>query len=90
MAAITEEWLAEVGFKYREPEERQTFRHWTLTFSQHDDDGCGPYHEPEDHCEDCLELMAERYRQRREFEHYHPGERCPESELTPMPTLPKP
>lgn len=39
MVAITEEWLGEVGFKYREPEERQTFRHWTLTFSQHDDDG---------------------------------------------------
>lgn len=39
MVAITEEWLAEVGFKYREPEERQPFRHWTLTFSQHDDDG---------------------------------------------------
>ena len=52
----------------------------------YDEDGCGPYHEPEDHCEDCLEVMAERYRQRREFEYYHPGERCPEVELTPMPT----
>ena len=36
---ITEDWLAEVGFKYREPEDRQPFRHWTLTFSEHDDDG---------------------------------------------------
>lgn len=41
MAAITEEWLAEVGFKYREPGERQAFRHWTLTFSEPDD--CGMY-----------------------------------------------
>lgn len=39
MSEITEEWLASVGFKYREPEERQQFRHWTLTFNQHDDDG---------------------------------------------------
>lgn len=39
MAAITEEWLAEVGFKYREPGERQQFRHWTLTFSEQDDYG---------------------------------------------------
>lgn len=39
MAEITEEWLASVGFKYREPEERQQFRHWTLTFSEPDDHG---------------------------------------------------
>lgn len=39
MTAITEEWLASVGFKYREPEDRQTFRHWTLTFSEPDDYG---------------------------------------------------
>lgn len=39
MTAITEEWLAEVGFKYREPGERQQFRHWTLTFSEQDDYG---------------------------------------------------
>lgn len=39
MVAITEEWLAEVGFKYREPGERQQFRHWTLTFSEPDDYG---------------------------------------------------
>lgn len=39
MPAITEEWLGEVGFKYREPEELQSFRHWTLTFNQRDDDG---------------------------------------------------
>lgn len=39
MAAISEDWLAEVGFKYREPGERQPFRHWTLTFSEPDDDG---------------------------------------------------
>lgn len=36
---ITEEWLAEVGFKYREPGERQPFRHWTLQFSEPDDYG---------------------------------------------------
>lgn len=36
---ITDGWLASVGFKYREPDERQSFRHWTLTFNQHDDDG---------------------------------------------------
>lgn len=39
MAAITEDWLAEVGFKYRDPQDRQPFRHWTLTFSEPDDDG---------------------------------------------------
>ena len=39
MAAITEDWLAEVGFKYREPGERQPFRHWTLTFAEQDDYG---------------------------------------------------
>lgn len=36
---ITEEWLAEVGFKYREPGERQPFRHWTLTFNEPGDYG---------------------------------------------------
>ncbi len=36
---ITEEWLASVGFKYRDPEERQPFKHWTLTFREHDDYG---------------------------------------------------
>jgi hypothetical protein len=36
---ITEQWLGEVGFKYREPGERQPFRHWTLTFSEPDDYG---------------------------------------------------
>lgn len=40
-AEITEDWLASVGFKYREPGERQPFRHWTLTFSEPDD--CGMY-----------------------------------------------
>lgn len=39
MVAITEEWLGDVGFKYREPGERQQFRHWTLTFSEPDDYG---------------------------------------------------
>lgn len=39
MVAITEEWLAEVGFKYREPGERQQWRHWTLTFNEPDDYG---------------------------------------------------
>lgn len=39
MVAITEDWLASVGFKYREPGERQQFRHWTLTFSEPDDYG---------------------------------------------------
>ena len=39
VVAITEEWLGEVGFKYREPGERQQFRHWTLTFSEPDDYG---------------------------------------------------
>lgn len=39
MTAITEEWLGAVGFKYREPEERQPFRHWTLAFSEPDDYG---------------------------------------------------
>lgn len=39
MAAITEEWLAEVGFKYREPRERQPFRHWTMTFAEQNDYG---------------------------------------------------
>lgn len=38
---ITEEWLGEVGFKYREPGERQPFRHWTLQFSERTD--CGLY-----------------------------------------------
>ena len=38
-AEITEEWLAEVGFKYRDPVERQIFRHWTLTFSEPSDHG---------------------------------------------------
>ena len=36
---LTEEWLASVGFKYREPGERQSFRHWTLTFHEPDDYG---------------------------------------------------
>lgn len=39
MTALTEEWLGEVGFKYREPGERQAWRHWTLTFSEPDDHG---------------------------------------------------
>ena len=39
MTEITEDWLAQVGFKYCEPEERQQFRHWTLTFSEQDDYG---------------------------------------------------
>lgn len=39
MQEITEDWLAEVGFKYREPEDRQPWRHWTLTFSEADDHG---------------------------------------------------
>lgn len=39
MSEITEDWLASVGFKYREPEERQPFRHWTLTFFEPDDYG---------------------------------------------------
>lgn len=36
---ITEEWLASVGFKYREPGQRQPFRHWTLQFQQTEDHG---------------------------------------------------
>lgn len=36
---ITERWLAEVGFKYREPGERQQFKHWRLTFCEPDDYG---------------------------------------------------
>jgi len=36
---LTEDWLASVGFKYREPGERQQFRHWTLTFSEQDGHG---------------------------------------------------
>ena len=36
---LTEEWLASVGFKYREPGQRQTFRHWTLTFNEPHDYG---------------------------------------------------
>lgn len=36
---ITEEWLASVGFKYREPGERQPFRHWTLQFYETEDYG---------------------------------------------------
>ena len=39
MAEITEDWLASVGFKYRDPEERQQWKHWTLTFSEPDDYG---------------------------------------------------
>ena len=39
MAEITEDWLASVGFKYRDPGERQQWRHWTLTFSEPDDHG---------------------------------------------------
>lgn len=39
MAQITEEWLAEVGFKYREPTDRQPFRHWKLRFSEPEDYG---------------------------------------------------
>jgi hypothetical protein len=38
-APITEDWLGSVGFKYREPGERQSFRHWTLQFSERDDHG---------------------------------------------------
>ena len=39
MSEITEEWLASVGFKYRAPDERQQWKHWTLTFSEPDDHG---------------------------------------------------
>lgn len=39
MPDISEEWLGDVGFKYREPGERQPFRHWTLTFSEPNDHG---------------------------------------------------
>lgn len=38
-AEITEEWLASVGFKYRDPDERQHWKHWTLTFWEPDDYG---------------------------------------------------
>ena len=31
--------MAKVGFKYREPEERQQFRHWILKFDEKDDYG---------------------------------------------------
>lgn len=36
-------------------------------------------------CQHCLETMAERTRQRSEWDHCHPGEPCPEIELTPLP-----
>jgi hypothetical protein len=36
---LTEEWLLSVGFKYREPDERQTFRHWFLKFDENDNYG---------------------------------------------------
>lgn len=36
---ITEDWLASVGFKYREPGECQPFRHWTLQFREWTDYG---------------------------------------------------
>ena len=39
MAEITEDWLADVGFKYREPGELQQWKHWTLTFHEQDDHG---------------------------------------------------
>lgn len=39
MPEITEEWLGQVGFKYREPERGQPFRHWKLTFAERDDYG---------------------------------------------------
>ncbi len=37
-------------------------------------------------CERCSEAMYERSQQRTEWGYYHPGEPCPESELTPLPT----
>lgn len=36
---LTEEWLASVGFKYNEPGEMQTFRHWFLKFNEKNDHG---------------------------------------------------
>jgi hypothetical protein len=39
MGTITEEWLASVGFKYRDPEQGQQWKHWKLTFNEPDDYG---------------------------------------------------
>lgn len=36
---ISEDWLASVGFKFREPMDGQPFRHWTLRFSEWSDHG---------------------------------------------------
>ena len=51
----------------------------------YDEEGCGPFHEPSDHCGRCTDIIIERTNQRREWDYYHPGERCPEIELTPLP-----
>jgi len=48
-----------------------------------DEDGC-KIDEPGDYCDYCLDVMAERSRQRREWEYCH-EEPCPEIEMTPLP-----
>lgn len=49
-----------------------------------DEDGF-EYDDREDHCDHCLDVMAERSQKRREWEHYH-DEPCPEIELPSIPT----
>ena len=36
---LTEEWLASVGFKYRDPHGRQPFKHWAIKFNEKNDYG---------------------------------------------------
>ena len=41
------------------------------------------------HCDYCREPIEERNRQEDDWDRYHPGAPCPETELTPLPFPPQ-
>ena len=40
---------------------------------------------PNDYCERCEQALIDRCNEEQEWDYFHPGTRCPEIELTPMP-----
>lgn len=41
------------------------------------------------HCDSCIDVMAERGQKMREWDYYHPDAACPEVELPQLPKPPK-
>lgn len=60
----------------------------TAWVRHYDEDG--PYDEPAEYCDLCLDVMAERAAKRREWDYYHPDEACPDVELPPLPATLRP